>query len=316
MRRLPQRSKSRSLFLIGGLLTALMLPAAIPGHAQDKSQLIRVLHGNADFRVRVQAAFALGNTRDAAVIPALERALRDDNPAVRAAAATALGRIGSQRAIPALRRARRDSSAAVRLQVSASLRAIEQGDRREADLPSERERRPTRAGRFPAITVIPSEREIQWRRVRYVVMLGDMNNRTRFGGDRMAGLLRSEVGRQLNLMRNVAVIGDPDGLDRRARREIQRRRISKLRMDGNVVSLRRRARGRDLSVRCEVSLMLLDHPDHNMRGELRGAATGSEPRRRQQRREQERRLAAQALEGAVRSAMANADSAIRRAANR
>ena len=316
MCRLPQRSKSRSLILIGGLLAALVVPAAVPSQAQDKGRLIRVLQGNSDFRVRVQAAFALGNTRDASVVPALERALRDDNPAVRAAAASALGRIGSERAIPALRRAQRDSSAAVRLQVSASLRAIEAGDQREEALPEAQERRSTRSGRFPAITVIPTERDIQWRRVRYVVMLGDMNNRTRFGGDQMATLLRSEVGRQLVSMRDVAVIASPNALDNRAQREIRRRRISELRMDGSVTNLRRTNRGRDVSVRCEVSLMLLDHPEHNMRGELRGAATGSEPRRRRASRDQLQRLAAQALEGAVRSAMANADQAIRRAASR
>lgn len=316
MRMPPQRSKSRSLFLIGGLLTALLVPVAVPSHAQDKSRLVRVLHGNSDFRVRVQAAFALGNTRDDAVIPALARALRDDNPAVRAAAATALGRIGSERAIPVLRSARRDSSAAVRLQVSASLRTIEAGDRRERDLPEPRQRRATSSSRFPAITVIPSESDIQWSRVRYLVMLGDMENRTRFGGDQMASLLRSEVGQRLHSMRNVAVVANPDGLDRRARREIRRRRISELRVNGNVLSVRRQARGRDLSVRCEVSLMLLDHPDQNMRGELRGAATGSEPRRRGGQREQLTRLASQALGGAVRSALADADLAIQRAARR
>jgi HEAT repeat protein len=79
--------------------------------AQDRSALTRVLLRGDDFRIRVQAAFALGATNDPSVVPSLERALRDTEPAVRAAAATALGRIGAPRALPALEAARNDSSA-------------------------------------------------------------------------------------------------------------------------------------------------------------------------------------------------------------
>jgi hypothetical protein len=298
-----------------GLILLMLAPVAGPGEAQDRTTLIRVLNGNADFRVRVQAAFALGNTRDAAVLPALERAMRDSNPAVRAAAATAMGRIGSPNAIPILRRAQRDSSAAVRLQVSASLRAIESGERREAALPAARARA-DHGARFPAITVIPSEDRIRWPRMRYIVFLGEMQNRARFGGDGMASLLRSEVGRNLGMLRNVVVWEPNRPFDARGQAEIRRRNLPKLRLDGNVVTLQRQNRGADLAIRCEVSLMLLDEPQRALRGELRGAATGSEPRRSRSRRAQERRLAEQALEGAVRSAMSNVHQAIQRAAHR
>ncbi len=314
MHRVPHRRHRRSLAVVVGLLVASTLPVAVSTHAQDKARLIRVLNGDGDFRVRVQAAFALGNTRDESAVPHLTRALSDSNPAVRAAAATALGRIGSARALPALRQAQRDSSAAVRLQASASLRVIEEGGAREPDLPAARTPRAT-ATRFPAITVIPTEDQIRWPRIRYVVFLGEMNNQSRFGGDHMARLLRSEVGRNLTLMRQVAVMPNPSSVEPRAEREIRRRRIPRLRVDGNVVSVQRRMRGGDLAVRCEVSLVLMDHPEQALRGELRGAASGSEPRRRA-RRDQEQRLAAQALEGAVRSAMSNVQTALQRAAHR
>lgn len=316
MHRVPHRFSRRSLVVIGGLLATLLLAAAVSTHAQDRSTFIRVLNGNGDFRVRVQAAFALGNTRDEAVLPHLERALRDSNPAVRAAAASAMGRIGSERAMPALRRAQRDASAAVRLQVSSTIRAIQNREQRQAELPQRRARRPRRAGYFPTVTVIPTEGEIQWPRVRYVVFLGDMHNQARFGGDQLSTLLRSEVWRNLDLMRHVAVMRSPHAVDARAEREIRRRRLPKLRVDGNVLAVQRRMQGRDLAVRCEVSLVLLNEPERALRGELRGAASGSEPRRRGGRTEQERRLAAQALEGAVRSAMANARQAIQRAVRR
>jgi hypothetical protein len=68
-------------------------------------------------------------------------------------------------------------------------------------------------------------------------------------------------------------------------------------------------------VRCEVSILLMDEPGRNLRGMLHGAATGSETRRGL-REEQERALAAQALSGAVRSAMSGAASAIASAGRR
>jgi hypothetical protein len=278
------------------------------GVAQDRSRLVEVLNSGADFRVRVQAAFALGNSRDAGAIPGLERALRDSNPAVRAAAATALGRIGSPRALPVLRRARRDSSAAVRMQVDRSIRLLEESSNASANEPSG----PARArGSVPGLEFVPSEDRVVWSRVRYVVMLGEMRNRSAFQRDRLSDLLRREVAQSMRLVRGVAVLQREDD---RARREIQRRRLPKLRMEGSLTKVERQRRGRDLSVRCEVSIMLLDDRARAIRGELRGAATGTEPRRRQN--DQEVRLAEQALSGAVRSALSNAQQAIAQAARR
>ncbi|HJK93939.1 MAG TPA: HEAT repeat domain-containing protein, partial [Polyangiaceae bacterium LLY-WYZ-15_(1-7)] len=110
------------------VLAALALAGlvALPGSAQDARTMIRTLAEGDDFRVRVQAAFAMGNTRDSVFRPHLERALRDRNPAVRAAAATALGRLGDRRALGALRRARRDRSASVRMQAERSIRTLSQ----------------------------------------------------------------------------------------------------------------------------------------------------------------------------------------------
>jgi len=298
---------------MGVIAAGLLLPVALPGHAQDTRTLIRVLNGEADFRVRVQAAFALGNTGNEAMVEPLARALRDQNPAVRAAAATALGRIGSRRALPALRRARRDSSAAVRMQVQSSIQSIrERGG--SSSQPTAAPRTRTGSGMYPSIAIVPSEDRIPWSRIRYVAVLGDMGNRTRFGGDSFARKLRNEVGAQLRAQRGIAVMPNARAIDATARRQIERRRLPKFRVDGNVMTVRRSRRGRDLSVRCEVSLMLLDDRQQSLRGEIRGAATGTEPRRRS--RDQLQRLADQALEGAVRSAMGNVRQAFHRAARR
>ncbi len=107
----------------------------------------------------------------------------------------------------------------------------------------------------------------------------------------------------------------PDDLDEASARQIARRRLQKLRLDGNLVDVdRRRARG-EFAVRCEISLMLSTEPGRDLRGMLSGAATGQE-RPQRNRRAQEQRLAGQALSAAVRSAMSTAPTALHAAVSR
>jgi hypothetical protein len=116
------------------------------------------------------------------------------------------------------------------------------------------------------------------------------------------------------VIRGVAVLSDDSSLDGSGRREIARRRLPHVRLDGAVNQVERRERAGELAVRCEVAFMLLDERERALRGELRGAATGSALPRRSRLAEQERELAEQALSGAVRSAMANAQQALAAAA--
>ncbi len=167
---------------------------------------------------------------------------------------------------------------------------------------------------YPSIEIMPTEDRIAWPRVRYVVTLGDMHNRSGFANESLEGVLRSEVTRQLHVVQSIAVMQSEIYIDDRAEREIRRRRLPNIRLDGNITQVQRQRRGRDLSIRCEISLILLDHAQRSLKGELRGAATGTEPRHQRDYQEQERRLAEQALSGAVRSAMSNVTDAIARAA--
>jgi len=285
---------------------------ALPGGAQERRTMIRLLRTGADFRVRVQAAFALGNTHDATARRPLERALRDDNPAVRAAAATGLGRLGRADALPALRSARADRSAAVRMQVERSIRTLSQPVAPTAPTSSAR---PMAAGGglYPSVSMIPRAGRVNWSQVRYVVILGDMANRSGFGDEVLGASMRREVALHLNVLRGIATFPEATQLNQAAQRQISRRHIPALRLDGSVASVERRARRRDVSVRCEVSMMLLAEPGRSLRGMLRGAATGSEPRQRN-RRAQEARLTQEALSAAVRSAMSGVATAISRAA--
>ncbi len=177
----PARHRRPTRRWVPSILAAALAIAvvAMPTQAQDRSVLIRSLRHGVDFRIRVQAAFALGNTHNPSMRRPLEGALRDPHPAVRAAAAVALARIGTRAALPALHRAEHDSSAAVRMQVGYAIRTLTHPP------PSQPSTTPApfHRGFYPSIRIVPTARRVSWPRVRYVVMLGEMHNHSGYRGD-------------------------------------------------------------------------------------------------------------------------------------
>src|SRR5215831_5431053 len=98
MVRLATRRFLPSLVTI--LALALLAPAASGDSRTDF--LVQRLKAE-DFRVRTNAALALGATNDDGVIPPLCDALADVSEVVRQAAAVALKRLGKSSALPCLR---------------------------------------------------------------------------------------------------------------------------------------------------------------------------------------------------------------------
>lgn len=80
-------------FTIALLLATVVLFDAIPSLAAGLSDNIRLLQTSDDFRVRTQAALALGTTATKRAVVPLCGALDDSNRTVRIAAATALSRL-------------------------------------------------------------------------------------------------------------------------------------------------------------------------------------------------------------------------------
>jgi hypothetical protein len=74
------------------LVCVLLSPTAMAG-GDSTATAIRELSTNSDFRVRTQAALALGASEDEKAVEPLCRALEDSKAAVRAAAAAALGKL-------------------------------------------------------------------------------------------------------------------------------------------------------------------------------------------------------------------------------
>jgi hypothetical protein len=303
-----------ALGLLCGVLVVLF---AVPdGSAQvDHSTVYRVLRESTDFRMRVRAALALGNSADRSVTPQLMAALSDDDPNVRAAAATALGTLGDPAAVAALRRAMSDEAQIVRSEASRAIQRIQTAGVPTAPTAPPQTLTASNGAFYPTVAVMPEARDINWQNIRYVVVLGPMQNRSTFRQVDLDSLFQREVMRNLIVLRGVAVLGEHN-VSSNADREIRRRRLPKLRMEGSLTRISSSAiEPRQLAVRCEVSLMLMDEPSRNIRGMLTGAATGSDTRHGH-REQQERALAQQAVAGAVRSALSGAAQAIATAGRR
>jgi hypothetical protein len=299
---------SSRLRVAAAIAVAIVLLDQPIGHAQDHSTIIRVLRESRDFRARSRAAMALGSSADPAAVGPLVGALSDSEPAVRVAAATGLGRLGNPDALSPLRRSLTDSSREVHDAAQAAIRQIESiaGARPPEVATPRTEVQPP--PRMPLVEVLPPQRDVDWDRVHYVVVLGPMMNRSGFEHDRLGTILEREVQRHLVVLRGVATIPD-GGASAETDREITRRHLPRMRLEGSITNVHRAEHGHDLHVRCEVSLMLLDEPGHNLRAALNGAATGQE-RASSSRTTQEIHLAERALEGAVESAMSGAARAI------
>lgn len=89
---LPLRSL-RALSVLA-LIVSVLLPARAWAESSDLDRLIYNLASSEDFRVRTQAALALGASKSDRALSPLCTALADPNTTVRAASAAALGRLG------------------------------------------------------------------------------------------------------------------------------------------------------------------------------------------------------------------------------
>lgn len=90
--------------------------------------LAQQLKGDDDYRVRTQAALALGATGDEAAVAPLCEGLGDSNVSVRAAAAAALGKLGKPSGLPCLQAAeKKETAPSVKSQIQKSATALESG---------------------------------------------------------------------------------------------------------------------------------------------------------------------------------------------
>jgi hypothetical protein len=119
MIRLPHR------FGVLGICLAAFL-ATYSASAQSRvAFLIDQLEHATDFRLRTQAALALGATDDASAVQPLCAALDDTSDSVRSASAAALGKLKKSAGLPCLREHTSEANASVRSVIDRSLKALQ-----------------------------------------------------------------------------------------------------------------------------------------------------------------------------------------------
>lgn len=98
-------------------------------HADPRTgYLADQLKSNDDYRVRTQAALALGASGDADAVKPLCDALGDSNASVKVAAAAALGKLAKPAGIPCLQSAsKKESAASVKAQIDKSIASLQGG---------------------------------------------------------------------------------------------------------------------------------------------------------------------------------------------
>jgi hypothetical protein len=110
-------------------LLACLLLLATPTAAQDRvARLAEQLTNSDDFRVRTQAALALGASKNKRAVQPLCTGLSDSSTTVRAAAAAGLGKLALGGAACLKKRLDRESAASVRASIKKALGQLEEGE--------------------------------------------------------------------------------------------------------------------------------------------------------------------------------------------
>lgn len=286
MKRHPLRSVRASLLT---LLTALALVLQCPqAWAQSMTSPIGALRASATPRARVRAVQEIARTHPDGGREALESALRDRAPNVRRAAAISLGEFGDRSAISALNTVLDDRDRSVRSAAQASVRAL-------SSLPAQPVgARPSNAygtgsyggtGAFgsvipqgygasaPAAAVTAAPAQIDWRRVRMVVSVNNVQNRassTASDTETMRQSLRQAIQSAPGLALHTGT------LPAVAQSRLRARTLRWCALEGSLAALRRTQDAAGVHVRAELSLAILQEPAHNIIGTVNTSASASE----------------------------------------
>jgi hypothetical protein len=114
---------SLRLFVLAVVLTA--LPYRAFGQQKNVGFLAEQLRTATDFRVRTQAALALGSSGSSEAVAPLCDGLDDSSEAVRGAAAAALGKLGKSEAVPCLTKHAKETSGSVRAMIERALGSLQ-----------------------------------------------------------------------------------------------------------------------------------------------------------------------------------------------
>jgi len=293
--RLPRRAAA-----LAALLLALIGSSAFA----QTSPAIELLRRASSSRDRARAAESLGRLRPEGARLALEAALDDRSSTVRVASAQALEALGDPAAMPALERHARDRDSRTRAAVTRARAALQRRPRvaTASDwITTPFATAPTLSPTLSSSSLAMSA-PIDWRRVRVLFTLGALVNHSSADPTHAAALreaLRATVAED----QRYAI--HPGALPSSASSRLRHGDLQTYSLEGTLSALRPgEASGSNLSVRAEVSLVLLAEPSHSIAATITGSATAQEVRLAiPNQPDPMPRLRLRAIEGAARGAM-------------
>lgn len=111
--------------MVAGVIAASVLFDVSVALAESRVESLKKRLSDEEFRVRTQAALALGDTKDDAAVQPLCGALDDSEPAVRSAAAAALAKLGKKEGLPCLKaKESGEANASVKSQMTKSIKVL------------------------------------------------------------------------------------------------------------------------------------------------------------------------------------------------
>jgi hypothetical protein len=232
-------------------VAAVCLCAAQAARADSRTDfLVRMLLTSSQFRVRAQAALALGSSSpEASAVSALTSALRkDEHPAVRAASASALERLQATGALAALRDALRDNDKAVRATAKRAVDALSR-----------------------SVAPPPSSASAQQGQSMFYVGVGVPASQVASLTPGLLRSLREHVAREVLQFAGVRLAPEKE-TPAAAARELKAQKLTGYFIDSSVTSLETKPDG---SIRAQVSVIVGTYPGRDMRAMLSGAATVS-----------------------------------------
>jgi hypothetical protein len=226
------------------LVLALGLPAGLARADSRTDFLVGRLHAD-DFKVRTNAALALGQTGDEAAIPHLCGALSDPKDVVRQAAAAALQRLGRPAAAGCLREhLHSETTVSVKAQIKRSLEAIEGGGGAGADAPK----------------VVAN--------ARYYVALSPVANQSGRPDGEVASIVSGAVRAKLDELGGYQIAPDGESPER------ARAAMTKRKLKGYYLSIRVEKLDYDGgNLRVRVKVAVFTYPGKDLRGEVPAGLT-------------------------------------------
>ncbi|MDB4988549.1 MAG: lyase repeat-like domain protein [Myxococcaceae bacterium] len=245
MTKVAWKARLRAFFL---LVCVLACSAPSPGRADSRTDfLIRMLESSSQFRVRTQAALALGSRPpEAPAVQALSDALRDEHPSVRSASAGALELLKDPSALAALRAARKDRDSSVRSAIEHAIGSLE------------------RVGASPA-SAPPSEPSAG---SAFYVAVGTPSVQASLPSAALKSL-RDHVVQQVAGLDGVRVAPENEG-QAAATSVLRAKKMIGFYLDSSVTKIEQRPDG---ALRAQVSIIVGTYPGRAMRVMLSGAAT-------------------------------------------